>query len=73
MTTKFDKLSKKHEAIRQSIIAAEGEISPFKEYPELDAVAHEMFMILSGGKNYITISVENIISAAEYQAAGKAQ
>jgi hypothetical protein len=34
---------------------------------EIDRLSHEMFMIVSGGKNVITFSEEQIINAAERQ------
>lgn len=58
MNAKLAELKEKHEALRQEIIKNEGEISIYKQYPELDAIAHEMFMILSGGKNEIKLSAE---------------
>jgi hypothetical protein len=62
---RFDELAGKHEAARQQIIASDGEISIFKSYPELDSLAHEMFMILTGGTGQLVLTPEWIMANAD--------
>jgi hypothetical protein len=62
---RFDELAQSHETLRQQIIARDGEISIFKKYPELDSLAHEMFMILTGGTGQLVLTPEWIMANAD--------
>lgn len=53
-------LNEKFQALRNQIIAREGEISIYKTYPELDEISGQMFKILSGGSDHITITSEQV-------------
>lgn len=55
---KLAELHDKHETLRAAYIARDGEIDIFRQYPDLDAIASEMFAILSGGTGFITLSAE---------------
>ncbi len=64
---RYQQLENQHAALRQQIIETEGQIDPLKEYPELDALAGEMFAILSGGKDSLEIPAAWIEANAEKQ------
>ena len=63
--SRFDELAQAHEAARQQIIARDGEISIFKQYPELDSLAHEMFMIVTNGTGKLALTPEWVMANAD--------
>jgi hypothetical protein len=61
---KLAELQAEFDALRQEIIARDGEIQIGTSYPELDAISRRMFYILSGGTYRIRISAEQIQAMA---------
>jgi hypothetical protein len=62
---RFDELAQAHEAARQQIIARDGEVLLFRNYPELENLAHEMFMIVTNGTGHLTLTPEWVEANAD--------
>jgi len=54
-----------HEALRQDIIKNEGEISIYKQYPDLDKLAEVMFYLMTNGEDELILTKEWIEANAE--------
>lgn len=58
--TELQALRIKHETLRQEIIARDGEIQIGKSYPELEAIATEIFYCLTGGAATLIFTADEI-------------